>query len=329
MKKRWMVPLICVFFLTSLIGCTVKLLKEEDKPKVVVVLKELNTQYWNILKAGTEKGFQDFGIDGKVIATHGGFAEEQNRILETVLKEKPDVLIVSPLLSSNIPILQEFDEHNIPVLLVDTDDPWENKTAYIGTDNFELGRKAGELLASQLQPGDEVALIFSDGDVIHPVFSERIKGAKISLEDAGIKISTFSLEDVGDRITTETVTLPNELLSVKKVMTTILRQHPDVKGVFALNDIRALSALEVIEEHGYNIPVMGADGIIEMVELIEDGTLTGTIAQNPYDMGYISVETALKVINGEKVAKNIDTGIDIISKDNAKLKLDFLKQLLR
>ncbi len=324
-----MVPLFCVFFLTSLIGCTVKLLKEDDKPKVVVVLKELNTQYWNILKAGAEKGFRDFGIDGKVIATRGGFAEEQNRILETVLKEKPDVLIVSPLLSSNIPILQEFDEHNIPVLLVDTDAPWENKTAYIGTDNFELGRKAGGLLASQLQPGDEVGLIFSDGDVIHPVFSERIKGAKFSLEDAGIKISTFSLEDVGNRIMTETGKLPNELLSVKKVMTTILRQHPNVKGVFALNDIRALSALEVIEEQGYNMPVMGADGIIEMVELIKDGTLTGTIAQNPYDMGYISVETALKVMNGEKVAKNIDTGIDIISKDNAKLKLDFLKQLLR
>ncbi|MFP3126861.1 sugar ABC transporter substrate-binding protein [Ectobacillus funiculus] len=329
MKKRWVILLLCVFFLASLVGYAVKLLKEDDKPKVVVVLNELNTQYWNIIKAGAEKGFRDFGIDGQVIATRDGFVEEQNRVLETVLKEKPDVLIVSPTLSSNIPILKEFDEHHIPVLLVDTDAPLANKTAYIGTDNFELGKKAGELLASGLQPGDEVAFIFSDGDLIHPVFSERIKGAKFSLEDAGIKIDKFNLNDVGSRIATETVTLPNELLSVKKVMTTILRKHPNIKGVFALNDIRALSALEVIKEHGYNMPVMGADGTSDMVELIEDGTLNSTIAQNPYDMGYISVETALKVIKGEKVAKNIDTGIDIITKDNAKLKLDFLKQLLR
>ena len=46
-------------------------------------------------------------------------------------------------------------------------------------------------------------------------------------------------------------------------------------------------------------------------------------------MGYISIETALKVIKGEDVKRNIDTGVDIISKDNAKLKLDFLRELLK
>ncbi|MFC6604475.1 hypothetical protein ACFQDF_27695 [Ectobacillus funiculus] len=46
-------------------------------------------------------------------------------------------------------------------------------------------------------------------------------------------------------------------------------------------------------------------------------------------MGYISIEIALKVIKGEDVKRNIDTGVDIISKDNAKLKLDFLRELLK
>ena len=41
---------------------------EEEKPKVVVVLKNFNLQYWEIVKAGADKGFEDFGIDGKVIA---------------------------------------------------------------------------------------------------------------------------------------------------------------------------------------------------------------------------------------------------------------------
>lgn len=54
-----------------------------------------------------------------------------------------------------------------------------------------------------------------------------------------------------------------------------------------------------------------------------------TVAQNPYDMWYISVETAWKVIKGEKVSKTVDTGIDLITKDNTKQKLDFLKKLLK
>jgi len=190
----------------------------------------------------------------------------------------------------------------------------EHKTAYIGTDNFELGRKAGELLASGLQPGDEVALIA--GHVISPVSSERIRGAIFSLEDAGIKIVA------------KKINLPNEPLPVRKAMTTILQNHPDVKGVFATSDIMALSAVEVIRKHGNKMPVIGADGIIEMNELIKEGTLPGTVAQNPYDMGYISVETAGKVIKGERVRQNIDTGVDLITTDNAKQKLDFLEELL-
>jgi len=191
----------------------------------------------------------------------------------------------------------------------------EHKTAYIGTDNFELGRKAGELLASGLQPGDEVVLIA--GEVISPVSAERVKGATSSLEDAGIKIVE------------KKIGLPNEPLPVRKVMKKILQNHPDAKGIFATTDIMALNAVKVIREQDYKMPVIGADGIIKMVELVEDGTLPDTVAQNPYDMGYISIENASKIIKGEKIRRNIDTGVDIISKDNAKLKLDYLRELLK
>ena len=50
-------------------------------------------------------------------------------------------------------------EKDIPVLLINSDDPWEKKTAYIGTNNLDLGEKAGILMASQLHPGDKVALL--------------------------------------------------------------------------------------------------------------------------------------------------------------------------
>jgi len=316
-KQKWIILLISSLFLATVIGCIVKFLRKDDRPKVVVVLQNLDSQYWNIVKAGAEKGFREFGIDGKVVAPHYGSAvDAQGSMIKNILEENPDVLVVSPVESSAVmSSLKKAVKSKIPVVLVDTDVPLEHKTAYIGTDNFELGRKAGELLASELQPGDEVALITAT--VTSTVLNARIKGAKFSLEAAGIKIVA------------EKVGLPYEPLSVRKEMTMILQNYPDVKGVFATTDIMALSALEVIMEHGNKIPVIGTDGIIKMVESIEDGTLAGTVAQNPYDMGYISAETALKVIRGERVRKNIDTGIDLITKDNAKQKLELLKEWLR
>jgi len=312
MRGKWIVLLIISVFLAAITGGVAKFLRKDNKPKVVVVLRELNSPYWNIVKVGAERGFQEFDIDGKVLLPSNKSKKgELEYILKNVLKEHPDVLIVTPDGSPAVTsILKKFVESKIPVLLVDTDIPLKHKTSYIGTDNFELGKKAGELLASQLQPGDEVALPFFAEDLTHPVFSERIKGATFSLEAAGIKV----------------VTEQDQSSSIRKIITTILQKHSDVKGVYTTTDLHALEALAVIEEYGLKMPVIGADGIIEMIELIKGGVLSSTVAQNPYDMGYISIETASKVIKGENVRRRIDTGIDIISKDNAKLKLDFLRK---
>ncbi len=317
MKKKWIVLFVTAVFLATMAGAITKFLRKDNQPKVVVVLQGVNLQYWSIVGAGAEKGFREFGIDGKVVTPDNKSKKDGlEYTLESILNEHPDVLVVAPNESPAVTsILNKFVENKIPVLLIDADIPLEHKTAYIGTDNFELGKKAGELLASQLQPGDEVALPFFTEDLTHPILSERIKGTTLSLDAAGIKVVTEP-----DR---------SQSSSIKKIMTTILQKHPDVKGVYTTTDLYALEALTVVEEHGLKMPVIGADGIMEMIELIKDGTLTGTVAQNPYDIGYISIETASKVIKGEQVRRNIDTGVDIISKDNAKLKLAFMGELLR
>jgi ribose transport system substrate-binding protein len=287
----------------------------EEKPKVVVVVRNLDLNYWGIIKAGAEKGFKDFGIDGRVISARDDTTEEQKEMIKNILKEKPDVLILAPINMPNIiPELEKFVESGIPVLFIHADDPWKNKTAYIGTNNLELGKKAGILMASQLQPGDKVAFLGGN----QPTFDgERAKGAKASLEAVGIKIAA---QKEGLSINTPEV--------VEKRMETILQEHPDLKGVVATNDFIALSALKVVQEKGLDIPVTGGDGIIEMLKLIEEGTVSSAVAQNPYDMGYLSVETALKVTKGKKVGKTIDSGVDVITKSNARQRIEFYNNAL-
>lgn len=314
MRKRWRnILFICAVLCVAFIGYIVTFSKK-DKPEIVVVLKESDIQYWKIVKAGAEKAFKDFGVEGKVIAPETTYpAENQIRMLENVLMEKPKALIVAPTQPSiTIPVLKEYKKNAIPVLLVDTEANWDDQTAFIGTDNLTLGRKAGELLASVLQPGDSVALISGEDSV----YVERSKGAREALGAAGIEIvaEQWGYDEAGN---------------LKPVMENLLQEQPEIKGVFATDDIMALHALKVLEQKGLNMPVIGADGIIKIIEYIEEGTLTSTVAQNPYDMGYISVENAVKAMNGEKVQKRIDSGVDVITKDNGKEKLDFLEKALK
>ncbi|MCM3653343.1 sugar ABC transporter substrate-binding protein [Metabacillus litoralis] len=316
MLKKLTLPLLVIFTLSFILIVYIYQQSIDEKPKVTVVLKDLNSEYGRIVEAGLRKGFHDFDLEGKVVAPTSESFFEQVDLLESILMENPDILIISPLYPNySIPTLEKFIEKNIPVFLLDTDYQWENKTAYIGTDNVDLGRTAGALLGSQLQPGNEVAIIGLD--LYSPVASERIKGAKLSLEAIGINIVA------------EKVNVYSEPSKVKAEIETILEENPKMKGIMATNDELALIAFEVITEHGLNISIIGADGLNDMIKLIEEGDLSGTVAQNPYDMGYLSIETARKVLNGENVEKHIDSGIDIIIKGNGKQRLDFQNRFLK
>jgi ribose transport system substrate-binding protein len=284
----------------------------DKKPTVVVVLKKGNTEYWRIMKAGIEKGFKDFDIDGKVMVPSDATAQEQADLLMKAYKEKPDVIITAPISLSVSPTLKTFT--NVPVLLVDTDLPLKNKTAYIGTDNLDLGKKAGAFLASQLQPGDKIAII--GGDLSFSVFKERVDGATTSLQNAGIKIA-YLKSGLSDN--------PN---AIKSVITKLMRDQPDIKGVVTTHDTIALPAIKELKEQGLSIPVIGPDGLTEMLEFIADETIPGTMAQNPYDMGYLSVETAMKVVQGENVEPFVDSGVDIIIKENAQNRLNFYEKII-
>ncbi|MEH6996310.1 substrate-binding domain-containing protein [Neobacillus drentensis] len=285
----------------------------DKKPNVVVVLKKGNTEYWRIMKAGIEKGFKDFDIDGKVMVPTDSTAQEQADLLMKAYKEKPDAIITAPISLSVKSTLETFTD--VPVLLVDTDLPIKNKTAYIGTDNLELGKKAGAFLASQLQPGNKIAIIA--GDLSFSVFKERIEGATISLRNAGIQIAYLKTGILDDPKT------------IQSVITKLLRDQPDIKGVLTTHDTIALPAIKELEEQGLSIPVIGPDGLTEMLKFIADETIPGTMAQNPYDMGYLSVETAMKVINGENVEPFVDSGVDIIIKENAEHRLNFYKKIVK
>ncbi|MBO1511423.1 sugar ABC transporter substrate-binding protein [Metabacillus bambusae] len=308
--KKWMIPLV---LLSILIGFMGKSLMEDKKPKVVVVLQELNTEYSKTVKAGIEKGFADFDIDGKVIAPGSQYStSKQITILKDFLKQNPDALIVTPIEpSATIPVFKEYKKRSIPVLMLNKDARWKDQTTFIGTNHHMLGEKAGAVLSSFLYPGDRVVFIFDTKT--NSVVNDRIKGAKEVLERVGIEIV---IEQLGN----------DKSPKMNSLMSNIMQTYPDIKGVFATNDNLALDAQKVIEEKSLNIPVVGTDGTMGMLKAVDEDKLSITLAQNPFDMGYLSVMEALKVIKGGTVDKRIDSGVDIITKNNAKSRINFLKK---
>ena len=97
----------------------------------------------------------------------------------------------------------------------------------------------------------------------------------------------------------------------------MLQANGDIQAVFAANDEMALGAVEAIAGASKNILVMGFDATDDAIASIKEGRMAGTIAQQPALIGSTAVENAVKLINGEGIAKNIPVEVTLITAANA------------
>lgn len=290
--------------------------KKSEEITIGVVLKTLNSDYWKLVQAGALDEAKELGVKIEVI---GPNAETdimgQTSMMEDQITKNVSALVVSPSQpSAAITSFDKADEEKIPVLLIDTDAQWDKKKSFIGTGNLEGGKMAGKYIGGKLEKGSEVVVIRGAlGDATH---DERVNGAKEEIEAAGLKLIEIQPAD-SDR---------NKSMTV---MENLLQTHPNVKGVFCSNDEMALGAVRALKQaNKTGITVIGFDGSPDALKSIKAGELTGTVAQNAYNMGKSGVEAAVKVAKGEKIDSRIDTGTSLIDKENVDKAQEDLNKIL-
>lgn len=311
--KKFGLLLTIIGLVIAMVGCGKSASGSGEDGSIAVVLKTLSSPYWKYVEAGAKAAGEDLGVEVTIVgpASESQIMEQVNMI-EDSLNQGIGALVVSPTQPDTVvPVLEQS---NVPVLFIDTDADFSKKTSFIGTDNLTAGKEGGKLLASLLKKGDEVALL--GGALGNTAMDQRIKGAKESLEEAGMVIVAEQPAD-------------SDKTKANSVVENILQNNPNIKGIFSANDDMAIGALRATESKGIKLPIIGTDGTAEAIQSIIDGDLAGSIAQNPYEMGYKGVENAVKAMKGEKVESRIDSGIDIITSENAQEKLDFLEGIAK
>ncbi|MBP2076005.1 sugar ABC transporter substrate-binding protein [Oceanobacillus polygoni] len=284
--------------------------EENDSYKFATVLMTLSSEYWQMHKAGAEDAAKEFGISLDVLgpADETQF-EEQVKIVEDQIASGADALIIAPSLpEAMLPILNQADNENIPVVLADADvEEFEDKVTFIGTENYDAGKLAGEYISEQLEDGDKVAII--RGQLGAKVHDERTNGFQDALKDKNIE---FIVQDAqSDRV------------KAVNIMENVLTSNSDVKVVFATSDEMALGAYQGLENNNRSdLPLIGFDGTPDGLQAVQDGKIIADIAQDPYQMGYMAIEAAYKALQGEEVEKRIDSGVNVITNENVEEEIE-------
>jgi len=281
--------------------------------KVGVVLKTLSSEYWSYVAAGVNAAGDELGVDVQLQGAASETAyDEQTNMIETMLADNSlSAVVIAPLQPDSVVSVLGGTEK--PILFVDTDAPYEKKISYIGTGN-QVAAKAGGEVAAEMA-GEGATAVWIGGVQGNTTSDEREAGFTEGLESGGVEVIVNQYADgLADK--------------ASSVMENVLTSEPDLKVVITNNDEMAAGAARAAQSAGKDLVIFGFDGIQAGVQNVIDGTVAGTVAQDPYGMGYQAVEAAVAAAKGETVEEFIDTGSTVITKENAEEYLATLQKQL-
>ena len=309
--KRLTTGLVTLALLSWAAGCQRGNQPSSDKPTVALVLKTLNNPFFIDMKKGAEDAATRLGATLIVQAAEREVdVDKQMQIIENLIQSKVSALCVTPSGSKEVvPAIVKANRAGIPVVIVDTRvDSQALKQAggqvagFIGSDNFEGGKLAGEFILKRLGGKGKVAIL--EGIPGHETGDSRLKGFHSALEGhPDIQV-----------VASQTANWERD--QGYNVFQNILQSHPDVQALFACSDLMALGAVEAIAsaKKTGTIVVVGFDAFSEAREAVQKGTMDATIAQSPYEMGSRAVENAYRLLKGEKVEEDISVKIQLVTK---------------
>lgn len=280
---------------------------------IPIIVKDTTSFYWQIVLAGARKAGADLGVKVPELgATSESDINGQISILENAVAGKPAAIVISPTQFKALG--KPIDEAAKAVKIIGIDSGADSKafTSFLTTDNVQGGRIAADGLAAAIatkygKAEGDVALITSLPGV--GSLDQRAKGFKeqLAAKYPGLKLVADKVAD-------------GQATTGLNIMTDLITANPNLRGVFASNLIMAQGAGQAIAENkkGDTIKVIGFDSDDKTVKFLSDGTLAGLVVQDPFRMGYDGIKTALAASKGEKVAADVDTGANLITKANMK-----------
>jgi ribose transport system substrate-binding protein len=169
----------------------------------------------------------------------------------------------------------------------DSDAPQSKRIAYIGSSNTDAGKQAGSLMLKALPDGGKcigfVGLLEADNA------RERIEGVKQAI--AGSKVELIDVR--GDDI---------DQTRAKRNVEDALAKNPDINcmvGFYSYNTPRIYEALKEAGKLG-SIKVIGFDEDPITLGGVKEGTIVGTVVQQPYEWGYQGMKLMAKYLEGDK-----------------------------
>ncbi len=249
-----------------------------------------SSSFWTIARAGTADAVKELSnVDVDFRIPSSGGAAEQQQILDDLLAKGIDGIAVSPIDPANQTAFLDKIASQTLLVCHDSDAPASQRVCYIGTDNIAAGGEAAKLIKEALPDGGKIMLFVGTLDAQNA--KDRFAGIKQGL--AGSKIEIIDVRtDETDRVRAQ-----------KNVEDTLVK-YPDVAGLVGLWSYNGPAIVNAVKGAGKvgAVKIICFDEEAETLAGVTDGSIFGTIVQQPYEFGRQAILKMARYLGGDKTA---------------------------
>jgi len=283
---------------------------DASKPIVALIMKSLANEFFVNMADGA-RGHQEENMDRYELIVNGIKDEsdltQQVALIEQMTARGVDIIVIAPADSKAlIPAIKRAVGNGIIVVNIDNklDDNLladaKLSVPFVGPDNREGASLAGNLLATELLAGDDVAIIGGISTAFNA--QQRQKGFEDAMRAAGINVVGVQ---AGDWDQAKASTIAAAMIS----------ENPELKALLCSNDNMAIGAVAAVRQAGKigSIKVIGFDNITATHDMLRNGELLATVDQFRDQLAIFGIEYALQILNDGSVPADRKTPVTLIT----------------
>ena len=281
--------------------------KRDSKKKIAVIPKGQAHLFWQSVHAGAVKAAREAEVE---IVWNGPVTETdysaQQRIVETFITQHVDAIVLAPIdKTAMVGVVDRASAAGIPVVIFDSGVDTPNFVSQVATDNYAAGKMGAERMGKILGGKGNVAMVAVQPGAASTMLREQGFEDAIKQNFPGIRIvdKRFGMADFAKSL---------------GVAENMLTAYPDLDAFFASNESSTVGATQALKGRKSKVKLVGFDWSPTLLEDLEKGAIDSLIAQDPFRMGYESVQAAVKKLAGGTPEKINNLAPLVVTAENLK-----------
>jgi len=288
------------FFVILLSGCN-----REHKQVIAVIPKGNSDLFWQSVHAGAVKAGRESGVD---VVWNGPASEGdytlQLQIVDAMINRHVDAIALAPTdRQALVRVVERAADRNVPVIIFDSAIDTQRFVSQVATDNYKAGQMAGERMGKILDGKGKVVIVAVKPGAASTEAREKGFEDTIHQKFPGIQIID---KRFGMALVAQAMTVAENMLTA----------HPDLDGIFASNESSTIGTVQALRGRPGKIKLVGFDWSPTLLDNLNSGVVDSLVIQDPFKMGYQSVQAAVKHLHGEAVTKIVDMEPRLIDRQN-------------